>query len=237
MSTPTIYYKVVELEQYWLSASAQLNTLGADGWELSHIYNDQAILISGSSGITVSGSVVLPTGTVSSSVQTTNALNYGQWFSTIIHSGSENTAYPITFESESLSRGFVLTNDSQISVQQSGVYNISLFANARTVNGGTNINYDVWVRKNGTDVDWSNKTFYLPSSLFNLSGSHFTTFNFITSLTSGSYVEIMWNAKRTQGSIDAGHTGSFQFYPTTGSLSSPTRPNIPSATITITQIG
>jgi len=230
-------YKIVDIAEYTTDFETQLNNIGNDGWELLNIYNSQALFVSGASGINVTGSVILPTGTVSSSVQTTNALNYGQWFSTIIHSGSENTAYPITFNSESLSRGFVLTNDSHISAQQSGVYSISLFANTRTVNGGTNINYDVWVRKDGTDIGWSNKTFYLPSSLFNLSGSHFTTFNFITSLTSGSYIEIMWNAKRTQGSINAGHTGSFEFYPITGSLIDPTRPNIPSATITITQVG
>ena len=56
----TITYKIVEVEQYWESASAQLNTLGAAGWELGHIYNDQAIMISGSSVATSSYAATTP---------------------------------------------------------------------------------------------------------------------------------------------------------------------------------
>ena len=65
----TVYYKIVDLDQYLSDVESQLNTLGTSGWELSTIFNEQAILISGSSGISVTGSVTLPAGVVSSSAQ------------------------------------------------------------------------------------------------------------------------------------------------------------------------
>ena len=64
-----VYYKIINLNDYLSDVETQLNTLGTAGWELSTIFNESAILISGSSGITVTGSIVLPAGTVSSSGQ------------------------------------------------------------------------------------------------------------------------------------------------------------------------
>lgn len=70
----TVYYKVVPLDEYLTDVESQLNTFGADGYELSEIYGNQAILISGSSGITVTGTVTLPAGVVSSSAQLPNGI-------------------------------------------------------------------------------------------------------------------------------------------------------------------
>jgi hypothetical protein len=70
----TVYYRIVKLNQYLSDVETQLNTYGTSGYELAGIYNDQAVLISGSSGINVTGSVVLPSGVVSSSAQILSAL-------------------------------------------------------------------------------------------------------------------------------------------------------------------
>lgn len=264
----TVYYKVVDLQQYLSDVETQLNTLGNDGWELSSIFNENAILISGSSGITISGSVALPSGVVSSSAQvkaylpsgtvssSTQATSwtvlsssyattashlptaYGEWYSVLRQSGSQDTAYSIIFNSESLSRQFNLSDNTKITAQRAGIYKFSLWTNTRTVGDGGAHNLNIWIRKNGTDVDWSNKTFYLTSIQYGtLSGSVFAQYDICTELTSGSYVEFIWNAKMTQTSINAGHTGTFEFFPITGSLSNPVRPNIPSVIANVVQIG
>lgn len=62
----TIYYKIVEINEYASDLETQLNSIGTGGWELSGIYNTQAVFISGASGINVTGSVVLPAGVISS---------------------------------------------------------------------------------------------------------------------------------------------------------------------------
>jgi hypothetical protein len=60
---------MIEIGDYLTDFQTQLDTLGAGGWELLHIYNTQAMFISGGSGINVTGSVILPAGVVSSSSQ------------------------------------------------------------------------------------------------------------------------------------------------------------------------
>lgn len=73
-------YKIAEIPDYISDIETYLNTLGLDGWELQGIQNNQAYLISGSSGITFSltGSAI-PVGTVSSSTQIEN---YGRFATT-----------------------------------------------------------------------------------------------------------------------------------------------------------
>ena len=68
----TIKYKVIPIQQYVSDFESQLNDYGAvssGSYELVGVYNNVAVLMSGSSGINVTGSVILPTGVVSSSAQ------------------------------------------------------------------------------------------------------------------------------------------------------------------------
>jgi hypothetical protein len=70
MPTPAINYKIVALPQYVSDIEAYLNTIGSGSWQLINVYNNQAYLMSGStSTVSVSGSLTLPVGTVSSSTQ------------------------------------------------------------------------------------------------------------------------------------------------------------------------
>lgn len=79
----SMYYKVVQISQYEADLETQLNNIGVDGYELVGIYNNMAILISGSSGISVSGVVILPDGVISSSGQIVESLPIGTISSSI----------------------------------------------------------------------------------------------------------------------------------------------------------
>ena len=118
----TIYYKIVEVEQYWESASAQLNTLGASGWELGHIYNNQAILISGSSGINVTGSVTLPSGVVSSSAQAAGWTVLSASYATTANSSSysDTASYVNPLNQNVSATGTITAGGNLISSNSSG---------------------------------------------------------------------------------------------------------------------
>ena len=68
----TIKYKVVPVQQYVSDFETQLNDLGSvasGSYELINVYNNHAVLMSGSAGIVVTGSVIIPAGVISSSTQ------------------------------------------------------------------------------------------------------------------------------------------------------------------------
>jgi hypothetical protein len=63
-------YQIVKIPDFVSDVPAFLNTQGSGSWQLTHVYNQYAYMISGSSGTTfsITGSV-MPVGTVSSSAQ------------------------------------------------------------------------------------------------------------------------------------------------------------------------
>ena len=257
-------YKVVQIQQYADDLQTQLNTIGSGSYELVNIYNNMAVLMSGSSGINVSGSVILPAGVVSSSTQiqqnlpagtvssstqaanwtvlsasyaattsyaqtvptssVTGVLSYGQWFSVQTQSGSANTASVITYDSQSFGNGYTLVSGSRITALNTGVYNFQFSLQLKNVSND-NILYNIWFRQNGIDDAWSNTIYEIdkqPSTF----GSNVAALNYMTTMNSGSYLELAWSADNVGARIFA-----------TGSVGGPTRPGVPSAIMTVTQVG
>jgi hypothetical protein len=132
------------------------------------------------------------------------------------------TAYAITFDTTDFSNGVTISNSSRLNVSQSGIYNIQFsiqFTN--TTNASQDV--DVWFRKNGTNADKSNSRFgFAPRKG---AGDPFHTIaamNFFLSLNANDYVEIMWRTTDVGVSIEQYPAGT-----------SPTRPAIPSAIVTL----
>jgi hypothetical protein len=132
------------------------------------------------------------------------------------------TAYAVTFDATDFSNGVTLSNSSRLNVSQSGIYNVQFsiqFTN--TTNASQDV--DVWFRKNGTNADKSNSRFgFAPRKG---AGDPFHTIaamNFFLSLNANDYVEIMWRP------TDVGVT--IEQYP---AGTSPTRPAVPSAIVTL----
>ena len=260
----SVQYKVVQIQQYADDLQTQLNSIGSSSYELVNIYNNMAVLMSGSSGINVTGSVILPPGVVSSSTQvqqdlpagvvssstqaanwtvlsasyaaTTSyaqtvptasvlgVLSYGQWFSTITQAITGSTTASITFESQSFAQGFKIVSGSRFTALQSGVFNFQFSLQLKNLSNA-NILYDIWFRQNGVDDTWSNTKWEIdkqPSTF----GSNVAALNYMTQMTSGSYLELIWSPDTTGGQIFA-----------TGSVNNPTRPGIPSAIMTVNQVG
>jgi hypothetical protein len=132
------------------------------------------------------------------------------------------TAYAVTFDTTDFNNGVTLSNSSRLNVSQSGIYNIQFsiqFTN--TTNASQDV--DVWFRKNGTNADKSNSRFgFAPRKG---AGDPFHTIaaiNYFLSLNANDYVEIMWRPTDVGVSIEQYPAGT-----------SPTRPAVPSAIVTL----
>ncbi len=132
------------------------------------------------------------------------------------------TAYPITFDTTDLSNGVFLSNSSRINVSDSGIYEINFVAQLKnTINNSEDI--DIWFRKNGTNVDGSNKRFGLSARKSAGDPSHMVAaMNFFIELNANDYVEIVFSVSNIGVSLEHFAAGS-----------SPTRPAVPSVVVTV----
>jgi hypothetical protein len=132
------------------------------------------------------------------------------------------TAYAITFNTTDYSNGVTLSNSSRLNVTNSGLYNIQFsiqFTN--TTNASQDV--DVWFRVNGTNVANSNSRFgFAPRKGAGDPYHTIAAMNYFVSLNANDYVELMWRTTDTGVSIEQYPAGT-----------SPTRPTIPSAIVTI----
>ena len=132
------------------------------------------------------------------------------------------TAYAITFDTTDFSNGVTLSNSSRLNVSQSGIYNVQFsiqFTN--TTNASQDV--DVWFRKNGTNIDKSNSRFgFAPRKGVGDPFHTIAAINYFVSLSASDYVEIMWRPTDVGVSIEQYPAGT-----------SPTRPAVPSAIVTL----
>jgi hypothetical protein len=135
------------------------------------------------------------------------------------------TAYAITLNTTDYSNGIYVSNSSRINVRNYGIYNLQFSIQFKnTTNDAQDV--DIWFRKNGTNIAASNSRFSLPARKSSGDPSHLiAALNFFLELQANDYVEIMWRVTDTGVSIE--HFGT---------STSPTRPAVPSAIVTMTYI-
>ena len=132
------------------------------------------------------------------------------------------TAYAVTFNTTDFSNGVTIASNSRITVADSGIWNLQFSIQLKnTTNDGQDV--DIWFRKNGTNIDNSNSRFHLVARKGSGDPSHIiAALNFFVSMNSNDYIEIMWRTENTGVSIEA-----------FGTSTSPTRPAVPSAIVTM----
>jgi hypothetical protein len=135
------------------------------------------------------------------------------------------TAYAVTLDTTDYSNGVYLSNSSRLNVRNYGVYNIQFSIQFKnTTNDAQDV--DIWFRKNGTNIDGSNSRFSLPARKSTGDPSHLiAAMNFFMEMNAGDYAEIMWRVTDVGVSIEQ--------YPTS---TSPTRPSVPSAIVTLNYV-
>jgi hypothetical protein len=135
------------------------------------------------------------------------------------------TAYAITLNTTDYSNGIYVSNSSRINVRNYGIYNLQFSIQFKnTTNDAQDV--DIWFRKNGTNIADSNSRFSLPARRSSGDPSHLiAALNFFLELQVNDYVEVMWRVTDTGVSIE--HFGT---------STSPTRPAVPSAIVTMTYV-
>ena len=149
---------------------------------------------------------------------------YGAFHSSIDQvATSTTTAYPVFFGNTDFSNGVSVASDSRITVALDGVWNLQFSLQIKNVsNDGQD--FDIWIRKNGTNIANSNSRFHAPARKSSGDASHLVAaLNFFVDMVAGDYVEIVGCVTSTDLSLEAFAAGT-----------SPTRPAIPSAIATMT---
>jgi hypothetical protein len=135
------------------------------------------------------------------------------------------TAYAVTLNTTDFSNGVYLSDSSRINVRNYGIYNLQFSIQFKnTTNDAQDV--DIWFRKNGTNIAASNSRFSLPARKSSGDPSHLiAALNFFLELQANDYVEVMWRVTDTGVSIEHFDTST-----------SPTRPAVPSAIVTMTYV-
>ena len=132
------------------------------------------------------------------------------------------TAYAVTFNTTDFANGVTVASNSRITVADAGIWNLQFsiqFTN--TTNASQDV--DVWFRVNGTNAANSNSRFgFAPRKGVGDPYHIIAAMNYFLSLNATDYVEIMWRP------TDVGVT--IEQYP---AGTSPTRPAVPSAIVTM----
>jgi hypothetical protein len=132
------------------------------------------------------------------------------------------TAYAVTFNTTDFSNGVTIASNSRITVLDAGIWNCQFSIQFKNTTNDTQ-DVDIWFRKNGTNIDNSNSRFSLPARKSSGDPSHLiAAMNFFVSMAANDYVEIMWRPTSTAVSLEHFDTST-----------SPTRPAVPSAIVTM----
>jgi hypothetical protein len=132
------------------------------------------------------------------------------------------TAYAVTFNTTDFSNGVTLASGSRLTVVDAGIWNCQFSIQFKNTTNDTQ-DVDIWFRLNGTNIDNSNSRFSMPARKSSGDPSHLiAAMNFFASMDSTDYLEIMWRPSDVGVSIE--HYGT---------STSPTRPAVPSAIVTM----
>lgn len=131
-----------------------------------------------------------------------------------------DTARAMTYNSTTIADGVQVVNQSQLKVFHAGNWNIQFSAQMDKTDSGEDI-VDIWLRKNGVDVDHSNTRLTITGNNAKLVAS----WNWIITGLANDYYEIMWSSPDT----------AMRIYAESAQIN-PTRPGIPSVIVTVSQV-
>jgi hypothetical protein len=143
-------------------------------------------------------------------------------YETAVQSGfTINTPYSVSASTIAGSAGITVLDNSKFQVQSGGTFNLEFSLQLTKLQGGTEEEIDIWLAKNGVDVEWSNTRI----TFANNGVLAVAAWNFVETMNANDYLELKFSVSDTEIVI-------FSLPPQT----SPTRPGIPSAIVTLTQI-
>jgi len=150
-------------------------------------------------------------------------LYYGSFYSTQTQTtvGNEQKAMTFNNTDPSATLGTSIVSNSQITVADTGIYNVAFSAQIKKTSGGGATQIYIWIKKNGVTLPDTNTVL----TLANNGDLLVAAWNFFLSLNAGQYVQLFWYA--TSANIEL----HYDPIPVVG------LPEIPSVIATINRIG
>ena len=174
--------------------------------------------VNGSSSYSTTASYALTSSYASNGV--TN-LSVGTFYDTTTQTVVTGASASITLDSPVINDGIRVVSNSRLTVTRTGIYNLQFSAQVQTTVGGSP-DVHIWLRKNGTNVTYSNTGI----SIQNQNQKYVGAWNFVESLIAGDYLELVWYvAGGASAQLVAEPAG-----PTNGGV------GVPSVIVTMTQI-
>lgn len=109
-----------------------------------------------------------------------------------------NTEYIATFNSEHSAMGVTVESDTQITVEDDGVYQF-VFTGQLTSGASPAVGTVVWAKLNGTEIPYSGRQ----NDITTVNANTIVTLNFFQVLSAGDYVEFAWAVSQTSTFLNA----------------------------------
>jgi hypothetical protein len=131
-----------------------------------------------------------------------------------------NTAYAVKLGVTDLSNGVTISNNTRIKIANAGIYNIQFSLQLEKTGGSGNMIADIWLRKNGVNLDGTTGKVVLTGSAN--ASPVVAAWNYVISVTSNDSLELMWATSNDNVIIKS-------------AVATSPHPSIPSAILTVTQ--
>ena len=164
------------------------------------------------------GVIALPTSSIGTGY-------YGNFYDTTTQTiASTTTAYAVAIGNTTASSGVSISAGTKITFTNAGTYNIQFSIQFTSADSSIH-DANVWLRKNGVDVAYSNGQVSIPNKHGAVNGNLIAAWNIMMALSAGDYLELMWSSSSTNVSITTIAAGS-----------SPTTPISPGVILTVAQL-
>jgi hypothetical protein len=146
---------------------------------------------------------------------------YGSFFDTTIQTNAGPTAANrMTYNSIDFQNGISIQNGSEITIENSGVYNLQFSAQIDKTDSG-NDEIQIWLSKNGINIPDSTTTIEVIGN----NAEMVAAWNWLVQTSPGDYYEIIWHSLDTNMRLLS-----------RASQNNPARPAIPSVILTVSQV-
>jgi hypothetical protein len=124
----------------------------------------------------------------------------GSFYDTSIQSAlGVGSPTAMTLNSTDISNNVSVVGGSQITVLNAGIYNLQFSAQLYRAAGGTTKTIDIWLRKNGVNVPYSDTVMFFSNN----TTYQVAAWNFIVNLAAGGNVELMYSVQDTDIKIQS----------------------------------
>jgi hypothetical protein len=152
---------------------------------------------------------------------------YGEFFSNVDQTAANTTSsFVITLNNTGISSDTSIVDNSNITIAKAGIYNIQF--SVQLSNGhNAEEDFDIWLRKNGTNVPNTNTQFTVARDRSGNPGKSVAALNLLVDAAAGDVYQLMWAVTNTLVTIEAIPEQTTPY----------ARPATPSVIVTVTPVG